>query len=113
MAVPASRGHLLDLNDGNVAEIRSGYPSASGPSNYQLCRPEQFAMTPSASVFTIKHSTLSDDVVAKVIRYEGKETDLVWPARNWEREKKSLEKLNHVSITHPQPNLGHFPMDQL
>lgn len=94
---------LLDLHDEDIAQVQSVHGE---PSNYELCRLEHIAQTPSASVFTVKHSQLPDDIVAKVIRYEGKKTDLIRCAMNWEREKGFLEKLNHVSIIHARQNLA-------
>lgn len=91
--VPTGRAHILDLNDGDVAVIRS----RSGISDYELRRLEKIAMTSSASVFAVHHSALSNDVVDKVLKYKGKTADFARCASNWEQEKTILEKLSHVS----------------
>ncbi|KAK1975277.1 kinase-like domain-containing protein [Colletotrichum cereale] len=107
---------LLDLSDGGVAVVRtiqsrdetsclpltrapSGVSSASNTTTYRLNRLERIADTLSASVFTGRHSALSERVVAKVIRYRGKTAeDLVKCATIWKQEKSVLEKLHHPNI---------------
>ncbi|KAI8313658.1 hypothetical protein K4K59_004185 [Colletotrichum sp. SAR11_240] len=95
---------LLDLGRGEVAVIRGprrshGDVSTEGSAMYDLRRLEKVADTPSASLFTGRHSGLPVDVVAKVIRYTGKTAvDLVKCARSWQQEKTVLEKLHHANI---------------
>ena len=81
---------LLDLKNGELAIIRTGElgppsrPSGSttpsgpfGPARYELRRHDRIARTLSASVFTSQNSAIAENVVAKVIRYEGRvATDL-------------------------------------
>ncbi|KAH0430369.1 hypothetical protein CcaCcLH18_07881 [Colletotrichum camelliae] len=79
---------LLDLSDGGVAVVRT-----------IQSRDETSCSTPTASVFTGRHSALSEKVVAKVIRYRGKTAeDLIKCATIWKREKSVLEKLHHPNI---------------
>ncbi|GKT61152.1 serine/threonine protein kinase [Colletotrichum tofieldiae] len=105
---------LLDLSDGGVAVVRTiqsrdettcstptraptGVSCASNTTTYRLNRLERIADTLSASVFTGRHSALSEKVVAKVIRYRGKTAeDLIKCATIWKREKSVLEKLHHA-----------------
>ena len=71
--------------------------SALGPASYELRRLDLIAETRSARVFTSRHSALSENVVAKIMRYEkGEPAELISCANNWKREKGFLEKLNHV-----------------
>ncbi|KAI8278874.1 hypothetical protein K4K60_005891 [Colletotrichum sp. SAR11_57] len=101
---------LLDLTRGEVAVIRGpeNGKSDSDPVDeqvggdwaaYELRRLERIAETPSASLFTGRHSRLPGNVVAKVIKYTGKTAvDLVKCARSWQQEKTVLEKLHHANI---------------
>ncbi|KAK1514244.1 serine/threonine protein kinase-20 [Colletotrichum abscissum] len=124
LAIPTSRKiartsgtPLLDLSDGGVAVVRSrqvkddevshlplgrgagGVSRCGNQTTYRLHRLERIADTLSASLFTGRHSALSEKVVAKVIRYKGKTSeDLIKCASIWKREKSFLEKLHHPNI---------------
>lgn len=97
---------LLDLGVGELAVIRtaqSGTDASSPPQgavrpeSYELRRLDRIHDTPSASVFTSRHSALTGNVVAKVMRYgHGKGADLMRCANGWKHEKSFLEKLRHV-----------------
>ncbi|KXH59541.1 serine/threonine protein kinase-20 [Colletotrichum salicis] len=108
---------LLDLSDGGVAVVRSkqvkddevsylpldreagGISRCGNQTTYRLHRLKRIADTLSASLFTGRHSALSEKVVAKVIRYKGKTAeDLIKCASIWKREKSFLEKLHHPNI---------------
>ena len=129
--ISTNQRSLLDLQDGDIAVVSSMeaeesqlniHGSSRGPRDYEIRRLERIAQTASASVFTVQHSALPKDVVAKVMKYgatiaatktevlkdeEPKETKLIRLARSWEREKSFLERLNHVSIT-PNPASNQF-----
>lgn len=94
---------LLYLENGDTAIVQASQSrgdKAEGPATYDLSRLERIAVTPSASVFTARHTALDHDVVAKVIRYEGNTLgDLITCARTWTQEVHFLQKLSHVSVT--------------
>ncbi|KAM0271625.1 hypothetical protein ACHAQH_009032 [Verticillium albo-atrum] len=109
---------LLDLDDNEMAAVwtaesinaatnRSSLPEGSGKalsvSNagaYKVTRLKLITDRSSATVFIGRHSELPDNIVAKVIRYQGKKTskDLVSCAELWIQEKRCLEKLRHENI---------------
>ncbi|KAL7925188.1 kinase-like domain-containing protein [Trichoderma austrokoningii] len=99
---------LVDLADGDTAFVRApgdkttksqSLSGAKGPASYTLQRIEKTGATPSASVFTCKHSTVSGLVVAKVLQYKRDSPDRVRSALSlWKREKTTLEKVKHRNI---------------
>ena len=93
---------LIHLNNGDTATVQASQSRddrAEGPAIYELSRLERVAVTCSARLFTARHTALAEDVVAKVIKYEGKTAeDLVKCARNWAREARFLQKLSHVGV---------------
>ncbi|KAL2756521.1 hypothetical protein ACRALDRAFT_1069326 [Sodiomyces alcalophilus JCM 7366] len=93
---------LLNLSDGESAIVRMEQSEAMASrdlASYELSRLERVANTPSASLFTGRHSELSENIVAKVMRYEGhRAEDLIQTANNWKREKRFLEQLHHRNI---------------
>lgn len=101
---------FLDLEDGEVAIVRT-FPSSnqtgfslggnprSQPATYELRRMKQIGTTRSASVFTCHYSEISENIVAKVLRYKGTSSQaLDGFADTWKREKTILEMLRHVSL---------------
>ena len=100
--IPTSSTPLMDLKDGNIAVVRSTRSEIDTQStrtnDYELRRLEPIAETASASVFTVRHSALSDNVVAKVMKYRGVDGhNLIQCARGWEREWTFLRGLSHAS----------------
>ncbi|KAK1703143.1 kinase-like domain-containing protein [Colletotrichum lupini] len=108
---------LLDLADGESATVVVAQPTTAstasafprpdpvgevnnrGAVTYKLDRLEEITKTPSASLFTARHSGLLGRIVVKVTRYEGNETrELIRCAGIWQREKCFLEKLHHERI---------------
>ncbi len=98
---------LIHLEDGDTAVVRPGQRGADQTDEsaiYELSRLGHIAVTWSASVFTARHTAISEDIVVKVMKYEGKTPeDLIQCARNWAREVRFLENLNHVcAFPHPR-----------
>ncbi|WYZ36432.1 hypothetical protein EsH8_XIV_000032 [Colletotrichum jinshuiense] len=107
---------LLSLSDGELAIVRTAEttcdtaqkwlakPGSEGaipeaPANYKLTRLRNVAHTLSARLFTARHSALEEDVVAKVLRYEGRPLEsLAKCAINWKREMMFLSNLCHPNI---------------
>lgn len=86
---PQNTPTLLDLQNGNIAIIRS-----QGQPIYSIERIEAISIARATSVFSCRVSTIPGKVVAaKVLRYSyyGIRT-----AEIWRREKKALEILDHV-----------------
>jgi hypothetical protein len=116
---PSNTIALLHLLDGEVAIVRTATqprnpdidpPEAYGqttarvssPATYELQRIGGIANTMSSSVFVGRHSELSDNIVAKVIRYNNNPaSDLLRCASKWQAEKGLLEKLRHGSLPLP------------
>ena len=107
---------LICLNNGDTATVQASQSRddrAEGPAIYELSRLERVAVTCSASLFTARHTALAEDVVAKVIKYEGKTAeDLVKCARNWAREARFLQKLSHVGVPSLSPSFF-FPSSKM
>lgn len=104
--ISISKSPLVALNDGDVAVVEtrqlshetSDAESSNSVTSYKLKRLDIITNTPSASLFVTHHSSWPKRIVAKVIKYEGNpESCLRRCALSWEREKRFLERVNHVS----------------
>lgn len=102
-----SKSPLVALRDGDIAIVEKRQSPSNAPSDaefsnpmtsYKLKRLDVITNTPSASLFVTHHSSWPKRIVAKVIKYEGNpESSLRRCALSWEREKRFLERVNHVS----------------
>lgn len=86
---------LVQLRDGMVVAIRT---VTDNQVNYSLSRLSHVAVSGTAHLFTGQHSSLSNRIVAKVMRYERKYelSDLLKRARDWNVEYTCLKRLKHV-----------------
>lgn len=112
----SNQAMLTDLNIGDTAWVETEYAVSSSPAsiqkgksvlgkdndesgdNYSLSRLERVGQTEATAVFACRHSAIvSNNIVAKVLRYSGSGEGLNSLVKSWKREKQVLEKLNHVS----------------
>ncbi|KAH8126228.1 serine threonine protein kinase [Trichoderma asperelloides] len=93
---------LLDLQDGEVANIQTPLPKTTflqGQSTYQLKCIRRISPKGVSRVFSCKHSLVLGNLAMKVIQYETEPlSQLVYCAELWKRERGFLEKLKHRNI---------------
>lgn len=99
----ANSNPLLDLQDGQIANIQAPLPSTTfrqESPTYQLKRVRKISQKGFASVFSCQHSLIPGSLAVKVIQYESEHspTQLVYCSELWKREKSVLEKLKHVGF---------------
>lgn len=101
-AEKATKNPLLDLKDGDLANIQAPLPTTAfrqEASTYQLRLKTKVSPEGVASVFSCEHSLIPGEMAVKVIDYETEplsELGLVYCSKLWKQEKDILRKLNHV-----------------
>ncbi|UKZ61167.1 uncharacterized protein TrAtP1_002437 [Trichoderma atroviride] len=110
----AKNNPLLDLQDGQFANIQIPLPKTSFRrefSTYQLDRFRKLSAKGVASVFSGRHSLLVSEILAvKVIQHKSEQpwSQLLSDSKFWKREKGFLEKLEHPNIVSLKAFDGRF-----
>ncbi|KAL7917436.1 serine threonine protein kinase [Trichoderma austrokoningii] len=102
-AIKVNENPLLDLQDGDVANIQAPLPTTTFRQEfpvYQLKRVRKISEKGYASVFSCRHSLVPGNLAVKVLQHESGRSlsDLVRCSELWKREKNFLEKLKHPNI---------------